>query len=189
MPGEFGKVTVDTDPNGTGAVMDGSAGTQVLTATNKECSAGGDGRRGRRPAAGTPSDRDSAGFLAANARALAMTALIMRRWPSAEYCRAHPICCSPLRWWDRPFSPANRDTRCSRSWSRYLPRQSSWLSPGGSRATDGWRLLRIAVAILVSTGAGVYSLLVYRLGEVCRSGPSVWCSTSCGHRRSRCFCW
>ena len=39
------------------------------------------------------------------------------------------------------------------------------------RNPNGWLLLGIAVAILLSTGAGVYSLLVYRLGRDLPLGP------------------
>jgi len=39
------------------------------------------------------------------------------------------------------------------------------------RNPSGWLLLGIAVAILLSTGAGVYSLLVYRLGRDLPLGP------------------
>jgi hypothetical protein len=39
------------------------------------------------------------------------------------------------------------------------------------RNANGWLLLGIAVAILLSTGAGVYSLLVYRLGRDLPLGP------------------
>jgi len=39
------------------------------------------------------------------------------------------------------------------------------------RNPNGWLLLGIAVAIMLSTGAGVYSLLVYRLGRDLPLGP------------------
>src|SRR5215472_19026574 len=40
------------------------------------------------------------------------------------------------------------------------------------RNPNGWLLIGVAAAILLSTGAGAYSLLVYRLGRTLPLGPA-----------------
>ena len=52
------------------------------------------------------------------------------------------------------------------------------------RNANGWLLLGIAAAILLSTGAGAYSLLVYRLGEHLPLSPLGLASTTFAGRLS-----